>query len=54
MEEPTMKHEALEEKQPYNSPKFERYGNVRDLTQTITFTQPFHPDSIGHNSTRTR
>lgn len=36
-------------KQPYTSPQFERYGNVRDLTMTSGHNVASGPDS-GQNA----
>ena len=39
-------------KETYNSPQLERYGNVRDLTQTVTGSFTGKSDN-GHTSPRT-
>jgi hypothetical protein len=47
-----MKNQDNRSKQVYNSPKLERYGNVRDLTQFVTGSINVHGDN-GHAITRT-
>ncbi len=37
-------------KQPYNSPRFERYGNVRDLTSAVSRPANPHLDGINNSA----
>ena len=41
-----------ETRQPYTTPRFERYGNVRDLTHSIANTKSNHGDgfNVGVNN----
>ena len=40
-----------EPRQPYNSPRFERYGNVRDLTSALANNKSSHLDGISNSFT---
>lgn len=44
-----MNQNSNQTKAPYNSPQLERYGNVRDLTQTVISTATLGSD---HHSTQ--
>ncbi len=41
-----MSNAKIVEKKPYTTPNFERYGDVRELTQSLS-TQTAHLDGTG-------
>ena len=47
-----MNNQITRTKETYNSPQLERYGNVRDLTQTVSKSTNTNPDN-GTSSHRT-